>query len=269
MSLYRDAIQEYSKNGILTLINSGFVLIKHNILGYQTLSVGDVHARFYARKRSARNNTRSRFSRENNSIKDVLTEIRNTDIFYDIGANTGLYSLFVEQKIDSGGVIAFEPFPPNVRQFRKNAHLNEANIEIRQEAVSDKNGFLEFQWPDEELVGYGEASISLGGGKSHTVKGISIDGLVEKGELPPPNVIKIDVEGAEPLVIEGMKDTLRINSCRAVYCEIHHRTSGQRPSIEDFGYTVDDLDRIMNKLDFNKYIIESGRNRSFCKYEKY
>jgi len=114
-----DAVKEYQNGGIQTLIKDGFQLINDNLRGYQKMSVNGLNAKFYARNRRVRNKTKSRFTSERKNLSAVLSELRHEDVFYDIGANTGLFSIFADKKIQSGEIVGFEPYPPNVEHFKK------------------------------------------------------------------------------------------------------------------------------------------------------
>ena len=62
------------------------------------------------------------------------------------------------------------------------------------------------------------------------------DKLVRSGQLPIPNVMKIDVEGAEVSVIAGLKNSLANKKCRLVFCEIHNvmlERNGEDPKAVD------------------------------------
>ena len=132
------------------------------------------------------------------------------DTVYDIGANLGYVSLSLAKRVGSNGkVIAFEPVPRNIEAFRQNIALNQIkNIRLIEAAASDCAG---------------EATIRLDGNLSTAslvwhrqnpnaiemrVATVAIDQLVESGELAVPTFVKIDVEGAEGAVLEGMRRTV-------------------------------------------------------------
>lgn len=75
--------------------------------------------------------------------------------------------------------------------------------------------------------------------------------------------MKIDVEGVEPLVLEGMEETLSRDSCRALFCEIHPPTNDARPSIQDFGSTADGLRSSLRSKGFGVKMIEPDRGETY------
>ena len=80
-------------------------------------------------------------------------------------------------------------------------------------------------------------------------------------------VVKIDVEGAEPLVIEGMAEALRNKSCRVVYCGIH-RDKWYGQSIESYGWTPEEIQTELSAMGFDLTQIEEIADQYVLKCEK-
>jgi FkbM family methyltransferase len=142
--------------------------------------------------------------------KAIRNYVAAGDTVYDIGANQGYVSLSLAKRVGSEGrVIAFEPLPRNIEAFRQNMELNGINnVRLLEFAASDRTG---------------EAVIRIAGNLSTAslvwhrndptttevgVRTVSIDELVEAGELGYPKFVKIDVEGAEGSVLQGMRRTV-------------------------------------------------------------
>lgn len=130
-------------------------------------------------------------------------------VFYDIGANAGLMSIEAAVALgDSITVHAFEPLPTLARAIRVSAALNgRKNIRVHQVLLSDRPGETTLYVPSHSI----HASIVPRERRSMAVRcrGDTIDNLVAGGHLPPPSVIKIDVEGAELRVFQGARDTIK------------------------------------------------------------
>jgi FkbM family methyltransferase len=183
---------------------------------------------------------------EGDIVEAVLSDITDSDVFYDVGANVGLYTCFISQK--SKQTIAFEPHPENAVRLRENVTLNEIrNLEIRDEALSDTNGDAELAVTGVDVAGEGTHSLATGSeDKTVEIQTVRADSLPT--EVPEPDVVKIDVEGAEMSVLRGMGDL--IDSCRVVYCETHAKKLNQRcESHEDVvnllsesGFSVEELE---------------------------
>lgn len=160
---------------------------------------------------------------ERSVIGDVLRTLESNDVFYDVGANVGTYSCFAGQIVDHGNLIAFEPHPANVDRLQENAALNNVQLEVKPVALSNAHGSSELVVSGEnEQAGIGTHSLSTGEDRlTLEVETIEGDRLIKNGEIPPPTIVKIDVEGAEQLVLEGLTSALENNRCHTIYCEVH------------------------------------------------
>jgi FkbM family methyltransferase len=132
------------------------------------------------------------------------------DTVYDIGANLGYVSLSLANRVGpKGRVIAFEPVPANIEGFRRNMEINGIeNVQLREVAASDSSGRAVIR------VAENLSTASLVWHRNDPsaaqleVRTIAIDELVEGGEFGYPKFIKIDVEGAEGAVLQGMSRTI-------------------------------------------------------------
>lgn len=128
-------------------------------------------------------------------------------VFYDIGAHVGWYTLIGSRIVGpEGTVIAFEPLAENLRHLRRHLTLNDVNnVDVRPVAVTDSNG----QVPFRRGRGSFQGRISEEGRSHVMVDGVRLDSLFRRGEIPPPDLMKIDVEGAEVSVLRGSEELLR------------------------------------------------------------
>lgn len=130
--------------------------------------------------------------------------IKEKSIVYDIGAHAGFHSLLFSTLVGpKGRVFAFEPSPRNNYYLKQHLTLNHCdNAEIIEAAVGDKDGitFLE------EGPTSGMGHLSTKG--NFTVKMVGLDNFVARNEIPPPDFIKINVEGAELKVLIGAQEVL-------------------------------------------------------------
>ncbi len=165
------------------------------------------------------------FGNLESSVQEAMVRhLGRGDVFYDIGANLGFFSMLGAHLagIDEGRVYAFEAAPENAEAIRHNAGLNAIpNITVIAKAVSSHAGRGRLQVVDDQswskLEDYGEHPNTE---QVIDVELIAIDDLVRAGELPPPTLVKIDVEGAEIAVLEGMRETIASHR-PAIVCELH------------------------------------------------
>ncbi len=131
--------------------------------------------------------------------------VKPGDTVYDIGANVGFYTLLASELAGpSGCVYAFEPLPRNVEFLNQHLTLNGAkNTKVLEVAVSDTNGQASFDDSPNNSMG------QLSNSGKRKVKTVTIDRLLSEGTILPPGCMKIDVEGAEMLVLSGAKSVLK------------------------------------------------------------
>lgn len=212
----------------------------------QTLAAGGASAEFSMTTRAEFRRNFQNFEREREQIEALLADVEPDDIVWDVGASVGLYACLIADRLDDGRVICFEPNPPNVASLERNVALNEAGdiVEIHDVALADDRGTTTMLVKSDEAGESG--TLAEKDWMEHAVE-VAVetgDALVESGEVPPPDVVKIDVEGAELDVIRGAEDAFSRDVCRVVHCEVH---PGFLP---DFGGTVEDVVEAMEACGF-------------------
>lgn len=158
------------------------------------------------------------FSKEPETIAWINSFAPNC-VFYDIGANVGIYSIYAASKRECT-VVAFEPSAPNQDLLVRNIISNKLSnlITVCPIGLSNSDSILNMYM---NLSGYswGGAHNSLGVNSDQRGRPIAeaaqiklpatkLDSIVKFLELPPPNHIKVDVDGLELLVLSGAKKTL-------------------------------------------------------------
>jgi FkbM family methyltransferase len=131
--------------------------------------------------------------------KALQGEIKTGQVVYDIGANVGFYSLLSSVLVgETGHVYSFEPFPENLLELKRHLQMNRIkNCTVIDAAVSSADGEAIFDPSDDRCTGHLAAHGSL------YVRTLSLDGLALRNEIPVPNLIKIDIEGAEYECLKG------------------------------------------------------------------
>jgi FkbM family methyltransferase len=174
---------------------------------------------------------------------------------YDVGAFEGVLTLFfARQAGDRGRVVAFEPHPANYERVVKNVELNDfSNVIIRNVGLGRARGELELMAPSGGLAGRASASenIKLAFGSQgldvevFKVPVNSLDQEIGDSSLPEPDFVKIDVEGLEFDVLQGMKETIGRRKPR-LFVEIHGAGPEAKRSnagrvvgfLDDHGYSM-------------------------------
>lgn len=198
-------------------------------------------------------------------LADILGNLRSEDVFYDIGANIGLYSNLVGRQVSEGQIIAFEPHPKNVDKLEENLAINDVDGQVISHALSDTDARMAFNLCDDK-PGVGKPSFvnnkPNNQDKIVQVRTIPGDALIDRGEIPSPTVIKIDVEGAENKVLEGLSGALTNPACRLVYCEIHHKR------LPEFGSNPDQILKLLEEFGFRVSTLYHRDSRSFIRAKR-
>ncbi len=135
----------------------------------------------------------------------------------DVGANIGYTTLLMAYCVSNNGLVySFEPLPGNFSVLQENTSLNGHinNVRCERLALSDKSGTEKFQFRSETFTGGGSLVASDPAGVNSEIVTISVStigGDEYLAQQNPPlaiNFIKIDVEGAEGLVLAGLRATL-------------------------------------------------------------
>lgn len=118
--------------------------------------------------------------------------LRAGDLFVDVGANVGSYSIWAAEA--GARIIAFEPDPGAFALLAKNMALNGLDADLRQAAVTDRTGTATFS------IGLGVLNHVMTDGEGREVPTVTLDDVL--GDRVAAGV-KVDVEGAEALVVAG------------------------------------------------------------------
>jgi FkbM family methyltransferase len=174
------------------------------------------------------------------------------DVVVDIGANVGKYSI-IPAVTRGCSVYAIEPFTPNVEELKRHVALNGVGgkVTVMQAAISDETGERDLFF-DKEAAGAASQSFDqqLSGPDEKTqnvtrIQGYRLDDLVADGTIPCPQHIKIDVDGTEHRVIDGMSDTLADRRLKSIRLEIRladpkNAAALERIAAAGFDCAVDD-----------------------------
>jgi len=165
--------------------------------------------------------------------------------FFDIGANVGFVTIIAAKLVGrSGRVVAFEPVPANVAAIKENLALNRIDwVDVHETAIGRRSGSSASLIVSDVSAFSRLASVSVPTGARETIEVAvnSVDELLAAGALPVPDVIKIDVEGAELEVIEGMRRTIKEHR-PVLLCEVHDCNAEYVALVQSLGYEAINLD---------------------------
>jgi FkbM family methyltransferase len=184
---------------------------------------------------------------EKSEFSFILNSLHEGDVFFDIGANGGFFTVAAAKKIGSGGhVYAFEPSPRERALLERNIEINNlANVTVLPFAVGDQNENIKFVLAEDgALNSIKETNHPSQKPESEIeVKMVTLDWFVKENNISKINFIKIDVEGAEKLAFEGSQEILsKVNP--TILFEANQFTSTA------FGYSKQDLFDCLYKHDY-------------------
>jgi FkbM family methyltransferase len=211
-------------------------------------------ARAYTYRCSTFNEYRRALSlttKEPGTFRWITSEAREGDVFYDVGANMGIYTIPAAQEVgDTGMVYAFEPHGSNLVSLLTNVSVNglEERVGVLSCALHDSVGVFDFTYQD---LASGSSLSQLqterrafgappAGVPSETKLATTVDDLVAQEVIRPPTLVKIDVDGNELLVLRGMRTVLTGNDPpRAVLVEVNADERDELPPfLADCGYQL-------------------------------
>jgi FkbM family methyltransferase len=146
---------------------------------------------------------------------------------FDVGAFSGSHTAFFAELVGpSGRVVAFEPHPDNRASILAHVErLGLTNVDLRDTPVGRRSESLEFVYPHDLGRGTADPDVarairSSEAHRSATLSVRSLDDATASGELPPPDLVKVDVEGLEHDVLLGMERLARRHR-PALFIEMH------------------------------------------------
>lgn len=145
--------------------------------------------------------------REGDVNETILSGLKKGDVFIDVGANVGYYSVLAGKIVgETGQVISIEPIPDTARVLNLNLKLNRLkNVKVLRKAAWNSNELISMHIPKGF---FGMASIYEPHGVADIleVEGFTLDGLPEVKKV---DFLKIDAEGSEYPILEGARKTLK------------------------------------------------------------
>jgi FkbM family methyltransferase len=208
------------------------------------------------------------FSKEPETLEWIDNfEKKENLIFWDIGANIGLYSIYNSIKHSKSTTIAFEPSSSNLRVLTRNISINnlEKKIKVLPMPLTNKNNTFQEMYEGHFIEGgalnsFGERTDFEGNefkpDMRYSLLGTTINHLIENKILEIPDYIKIDVDGIEHLILEGGNKALNNDKIRSCSIEINENYKEQYSKVLD----------IMKKNNFE--ILHKKHNQDMFSGEK-
>ena len=219
---------------------------------YKSIKILDREIKFFVPNQVTNWRVDTYFSKEPETLEWIDSFEKKTNlIFWDIGANIGLYSIYNSLKHPKSTTIAFEPSSSNLRVLTRNISINnlEKNIKVVSIPLTNKENIFQEMKESQFVEGgslnsFGEKFDFEGKEFIPTMKynllGTTINYFLENSILDIPDYIKIDVDGIEHLILEGGDKFLNNKKVKSLSIEIN----------ENFKEQYDKVLNLMNKYEF-------------------
>ena len=226
--LYDKIIKLVIKKSVL----SWFKVFLHQD-SYKSLNVLDKKLTFFIPNKLTEWRVDTFFSKEPETLEWIDSFKKNQEIiFWDIGANIGLYSLYTCLKHSNSNIIAFEPSTSNLRVLSRNISMNnfENKIKIVPMPLNKKENNFSLMYESDFIEGGAlnsfDKELNFEGKKfqsdlKYNVIGTSINYLLQNKIIQIPDYIKIDVDGLEHLILEGADQFLNNKKIKSLSIEIN------------------------------------------------
>lgn len=190
----------------------------------------------------------------------------NKKVFWDVGSNIGLYSIYSAIMHKNINVFSFEPSPLNLRLLSRNISENnlEKKIKIVQLPLSDKKNIFSMMNETEIMEGGALNSFKIKknfegkkfkGRNKFNILGTNLNFLVESKIIELPNYIKIDVDGLEHLILKGADRILKSSRIKSISIELNDNYKEQKKLC-------------LNILKKNNFVFKTKQNSELIKNSK-
>jgi FkbM family methyltransferase len=230
--------------------------LKRNDLAYRRVRIGSLTPVFDVSNFTVKGQYFAHLDYEPGATRLVLDTLSPGDVFVDIGANSGYFTVLAALRVGAPGqVFAFEPNPRVRRQLERHVELNAVSdrVTVSDLALADRDrddGQLFVScWPENDGIASltpAAETVARGGlrdDRSVAVRVRRFDGWAQSVQLPRIDLLKIDVEGAETQVLSGMSATLARVRPRRIICETPADSDAVK-MLTDRGYRVSMADEI-------------------------
>ena len=263
--LFDTIFKTLTKRSILIWFND-FIQIR----SYKSIQILDKKIKFFVPNQVTNWRVDTYFSKEPETLEWIDSfEKKDNLIFWDIGANIGLYSIYNSLKNPKSTTISFEPSSSNIRILTRNISINNLEKKIKVVPIPLTNKENIFQEMNEGQFIEGGALNSFGEkfdfeGKDlkpimkYNLLGTTMNYFIKNSILEIPDYIKIDVDGIEHLILQGGDKFLNNKKVKSLSIEIN----------ENFKEQFDTILNLMKKYQF-KLLHKKHNDDNYTKDDKF
>jgi len=189
--------------------------------------------------------------------------IKSTDVCFDIGGNIGYFSLLFAYLAPKGCVHVFEPIKLNYSIINTNVEINSMeNLIVNNTAVGSSRGFINFSISEDSAYSSIKNTGRIPELKSISVPLTTIDDYVKLNRIKRIDVLKIDVEGAEELVLDGFVKVLTSSTKkpRFILMELYNG------NLKVFNTNIKNVIKKMQIFNYHPFVINS-KNSDLIRFD--
>ncbi len=223
-----------------------------NLDSYIKISILNKKVSFFVPNQLTQYRVDTFFSKEPETIEWIDNfKIEEKIIFWDIGSNIGLYSIYAALKHKNIEIFSFEPSSSNLRVLSRNISINnlQNRININQFPLTNKDKGFQLMMESDfreggALHSFGKninfEGVGMNIQNNYKIYGFSINYLINNLNFQVPNYIKIDVDGLEHFILEEASKALENKNLKGLLIEIN----------ENYTEQLDHVKKIMKKFNF-------------------
>jgi FkbM family methyltransferase len=193
---------------------------------------------------------------ETDDLQHFIAAVGPNDVVFDIGANVGAYCVPIARSRPGATVHAFEPIELNASLIQVSLHMNRLhNVQVVRKCVSDRAGLVNFSLAEDSAY-----SSMIDTGRKAEVRrfeceAVSLDDYCGANAHIRPDVVKIDVEGAELKVLDGARQLLSDpdRRPRLLLIELYQQ------NLAPFGTSIDEITARMTGHGYQAYVLVERR----------
>ena len=219
---------------------------------YIKLNVAEKKTYFFTPNQTTKWRVDTLFTKEPETIEWINSFDKSKKIiFWDIGTNIGLYSIYAAQKHNDINILSFEPSTSNLRILSRNISVNSLihKIKINQLPLGEKKNINSILHEAEFIEGWSMNTFgdpidhqgkNFQSKQSYSIFGTNINFFIENKILDVPNYIKIDVDGIEHKILKGADKCMENDNLKSISIELN----------ENYIEQCEEVNRIMKAYKF-------------------
>jgi len=197
---------------------------------------------------------------ETEDLRHFMDAIRDGDLVFDIGANVGAYCVPVAKALPRARIFAFEPIALNAALIQVSLLMNRlSGVQIVRKCVSSESGLVEFSLAEDSAYSSMIDTRRKSEVETFQCAAVSLDDFCRDERCGIPDIVKIDVEGAELKVLHGSADVFGSarDRPRLVLIELYDQ------NLSVFGTSIDEVTGHMRQWGYRPYVLVNGAKVPF------